>query len=106
MSGAALGRDDSKMLSGLPEITRGLKTLARKLDVPVLALSQLRRAGRGRLTTIEVRAAGSAVIVGARLDTPRDSATPATLATVGVVARAASGIRHMLTLTGYTQHSK
>jgi replicative DNA helicase len=44
MSGVALGRDDSKMLSGLPEITRGLKTLARELDVPVLALSQLSRA--------------------------------------------------------------
>src|SRR3979490_2500861 len=44
MSGAALGREDSKMLSGLPEITRGLKTLARELDVPVLALSQLSRA--------------------------------------------------------------
>ncbi len=39
-----LGRDDSKMLSGLPEITRELKTLAKELDVPVLALSQFSRA--------------------------------------------------------------
>jgi replicative DNA helicase len=44
MSGAVLGRDDSNMLSGLPEITRGLKTLAKELGVPVPALSPLSRA--------------------------------------------------------------
>jgi hypothetical protein len=45
ISGAALGRDDSKMLSGLPEGTLELKTLAKELE----------RLGRNRLLSAQPR---------------------------------------------------
>ncbi len=43
LQGSATRRNDNRVME-ISEITRGLKTLAKELDVPVLALSQLSRA--------------------------------------------------------------
>jgi replicative DNA helicase len=47
MSGTSLGRSENRVQE-ISYISRGLKGLARDLDVPVLALSQLSRAVEGR----------------------------------------------------------
>jgi replicative DNA helicase len=62
MSSSTAARNSDSMVQQVTEISRSLKTLARELDVPVLALSQLSRAieqRRGRPRLSDLRDSGS-----------------------------------------------